>query len=155
VTRTKPSHLVLIAVLGGAITWLLETGLAATGQAVLVPPVTLAVALALIGAIVVIMALPVRPVSRGVPNARVDPFYATQVVMLAKASSLAAALLFGGGLGIVGYVLTRAVPTVGTVSLAFAAAGGALALLVGGLIAEYMCRIPPADEGNGETKTGP
>ncbi|MCU1409631.1 MAG: hypothetical protein JWR04_338 [Rhodoglobus sp.] len=146
-TRTKPLHLVLLAVLGGGLTWLLENALAASGRAVLIPPFTLAVALVLIGVIIVVMALPVRRVSRGVPNARIDPFYATRVVMLAKASSLGGALLAGGGLGIGGYLLSRSVlPAVGSVTMAFAAAVGAISLLAAGLIAEHMCMIPPDDD---------
>lgn len=146
-TRTKPLHLVLLVALGGGVTWFLETALAASGQAVLIPPFTLAVALLLIGVIIVVMALPVRRVSRGVPNARIDPFYATRVVMLAKASSLSGALLGGGGLGIVAYLLSRSVlPGVGSVTMAFAAAAGAISLLVAGLVAEQMCAIPPDDD---------
>ncbi|MDP3208625.1 MAG: DUF3180 domain-containing protein, partial [Rhodoglobus sp.] len=63
-TRTNPLHLVVLAVLGAVAAWLLETGLAASGRAVLIPPVTLAIALVLIGVIVVLMARPVRRVSR-------------------------------------------------------------------------------------------
>ncbi len=147
-SRTSPLHLVLLAVLGGAAAWFVEVALAASGNAVLIPPVTLAVALTLIGVLIVILALPVRRVSRGVPNARIDPFYATRVVVLAKASSLGAALLTGAGLGIAGYLLTRSVlPGVSAVVLAFAMAAGAALLLVASLIAEHMCAIPPDDEG--------
>jgi hypothetical protein len=147
VTRTKPLNLVLLAALGAAITWFLETALAASGRPIIIPPFTLAVALTLIGVIIVVMALPVRRVSRGVPNARIDPFYATRVVMLAKASSLSGALLGGGGLGIAAYLLSRSViPGVGSVTMAFATALGAILLLVAGLIAEHMCTIPPEDD---------
>ncbi|MEQ1737780.1 MAG: DUF3180 family protein, partial [Rhodoglobus sp.] len=88
----------------------------------------------------------VRRVSRRVVGARVDPFYATRVVMLAKASALSGALLAGAGLGIAVYLLGRSVPGVGSISLAFAGAAGAVLLLVGGLIAEHMCAIPPDDD---------
>lgn len=146
-TRTKPLHLVLLAVLGGGAMWFIETALTATGRPVVIPPFTLAVALLLIGVIIVVMALPVRKVSRGVVGARVDPFYATRVVMLAKASALGGALLGGGGLGIVGYLLSRSVlPAAGSVAMAVTTAVGALLLLVAGLIAEHMCRIPPEDD---------
>ena len=146
-TRTQPLHLVLLTLLGGGVTWFLETALAASGQPVLIPPFTLAVAIVLIGAVVVVMALPVRRVSRGAPNARIDPFYATRVVMLAKASSLSGALLAGGGLGIAGYLLSRSVlPGVGSITMAFATAVGATLLLVAGLVAEHMCTIPPDDD---------
>lgn len=155
-TRTKPTHLILLAVLGGGATWFLETALAASGRPVIIPPLTLGVALLLIGVILVVMALPVRRVSRGVPNARVDPFYATRVVTLAKASSLAGALLAGGGLGIAGYLLSRSVlPGVGSVTMAFASTVGAALLLVGGLVAEHMCTIPPDDDQKPRTSHDP
>ena len=146
-TRTKPLHLLTLAVLGTAALWFIETALAATGRPVLIPPVTLAVALVLIGVIIVAMAWPVRRVARGNRTARVDPFYATRVVMLAKASSLGGALLAGAGLGIVGYLLTRSVlPPVGSVTMAVTTAVGGALLLVGGLVAEHWCAIPPDDD---------
>ena len=46
-SRTKPLHLVLLAAFGAVAAWLLETVLAASGRAVLLPPVTLAIALVL------------------------------------------------------------------------------------------------------------
>lgn len=146
-TRTTPLPLVLLAVLGGAAMWFVEVALTASGHPIIVPPVTLAIALVLIGVLVIVMALPVRRVSRGVPNARIDPFYATRVVMLAKASSLSGALLTGAALGIAVYLLSRSVvPGVGSIVLAFASAAGAAVLLVAGLVAEHMCTIPPDDE---------
>lgn len=154
-TRTKPLNLLVFAVLGVAVMWFVETALAASGHPVIIPPFTLAVALVLIGAIIVAMAWPVRRVSRGTKNARVDPFYATRVVMLAKACSLGGAILAGGGLGIVGYLLSRSVVAgVGSVTMGIATAVGALVLLVGGLVAEHWCMIPPDDDEKdpGETR---
>jgi Protein of unknown function (DUF3180) len=147
VTRTVPLHLVLLAALGGGAAWFLEVALTASGRAILIPPFTLAVALTLIGVIVIAMALPVRKVSRGVPNARIDPFYATRVVILAKASSLGGALLGGAGLAIAAYLLSRSVlPAAASVSMAIATAVGAIVLLVAGLVAEHMCALPPDDD---------
>jgi hypothetical protein len=147
VTRTKPLHLLLLAVLSAATLWFVETALAASGRPVLIPPFTLAVALVLIGAIIAVMAWPVRRVARGDRTKRVDPFYATRVVMLAKASSLGGALLAGGGLGIVGYLLSRSVlPATGSVTMAVGTAVGAIILLVAGLVAEHWCTIPPDDD---------
>ncbi|MBN9239622.1 MAG: hypothetical protein BGO97_07995 [Micrococcales bacterium 70-64] len=154
-TRTKPLNLLVFAVLGVAVMWFVETALAASGHPVIIPPFTLAIALVLIGAIIVAMAWPVRRVSRGTKNARVDPFYATRVVMLAKACSLGGAILAGGGLGIAGYLLSRSVvPGVGSVTMGIATAVGALILLVGGLVAEHWCTIPPDDDEKdaGETR---
>ncbi|MDJ0333904.1 DUF3180 family protein [Salinibacterium sp. G-O1] len=142
--RTTPATLLLLAVLGGGVMWFVETALAASGRAVIIPPVTLGLALLLIGIIIVVMALPVRRVARGVAHARIDPFYATRVLVLAKASSLGGAVLGGGGLGIVGYLVSRSV--VGApVTMSITATVGAILLLVAGLVAEHMCTIPPDD----------
>ena len=146
-TRTKPLHLLMLAVFGGAILWFVETALAVSGRPVLIPPFTLSVALVLIGVIIAVMAWPIRRVARGNRSARVDPFYATRVVMLAKASSLGGALLAGAGIGIAGYLLSRSVlPAVGSVTMGVATAVGAILLLVGGLVAEHWCTIPPDDD---------
>lgn len=146
-TRTRPLHLILLALLGAVLLWFVQIALAAAGRPVVIPPYTLGVALLLIGAIVVAMAWPVWRVTRKVPGARVDPFYATRVVMLAKASSLGGALLAGAGLGITLYLLSRSVlPGVGSITMAAVATGGAVLLLVAGLVAEHMCTIPPDDD---------
>jgi hypothetical protein len=152
VTRTRPAHLILLLVVGALALWFIEIALAASGRAVLIPPFTLGVALLLIGVIVVLMALPVRRVARRVPGAAVDPFYATRVVIIAKASSLAGALLAGAGLGIGCYLLSRTVlPGLNAITMAFATALGGVVLLIGGLVAEHMCTIPPDDDSNGDT----
>jgi hypothetical protein len=157
VKRTTALQLVLLAVLGGGITWLLETALAAGGRAIIIPPFTLAAALVLIAVIIVVMALPVRRVSRGIPNARIDPFYATRVVMLAKASSLSGALVGGGGLGIGAFLLSRSVlPAVGSVTMAFGTGIAGILLVIAGLVAEHWCFIPPddADKNDGRLLPG-
>lgn len=144
--RTMPLHLVLLAVLGGGLTWLLETALASGGRAIVIPPYTLTAALILIAVIIVVMALPVRRVSRGLAKARIDPFYATRVVMLAKASSLSGAIVGGGGLGITAFLLSRSVlPAVGSVTMAVGAGIAGILLVIAGLVAEHWCFIPPDD----------
>ncbi len=146
-TRTRPLALVLLVALGSGLTWFLETALAASGRAIAIPPITLAIALLLIGVFVVAMALPVRRVSRRVPHARIDPFYAIRVVTLAKASSVSGALLAGGAAGILAFLLSRsASPVAGSVTATVLTGVGALLLLVAGLVAEHMCVIPPDDD---------
>jgi hypothetical protein len=158
VKRTRPFALVLYALVGAGAGWLLQTVLTAVGSAVLSPPFTLAFTLAVIGVIVLVFALPVRRAVRDRENHRVDPFYATRVVVLAKASSIAGSLLFGAALAIVVYLLTRSVVAgVGSIFTSAAAMVGSAVLLICGLVAENMCSLPPDDEGKdkGEKNTAP
>jgi hypothetical protein len=147
VTRTRPSVLLLLAMIGAVAGWFLEIGLVASGRPSFVPPVTLAAALALIGVIVVVLALPVYRVVRGTAKTRVDPFYATRAVVLAKASSMTGALLGGTAAAILVFLLTRSViPSTSALAPAIATVVAAILLLAGGLIAEKMCTLPPSDD---------
>lgn len=143
--RTKPLTLILLVVLGVGIGWLVQTALTSMGRPVFTPPLSLTLVLAVIGAGLVAMAWPVRRVVKKVAGAKVDPFYATRVVTLAKASSLSGSLLGGAALGMVAFLLTRPVPPVGSVSMAVAMVVGALVLTLGALVAEHMCTLPPDD----------
>lgn len=147
--RTRPLILVIDAVAAAIVGWLLQTALTATGAAAITPPFTLAVTLLVIGLVVVALALPVRRAVRDRENHHVDPFYATRVLVLAKASSILGALLFGASVAIVGYLLTRSVVAgVGSIFMSGAAVLGAVALLICGLVAESMCSLPPDDKNN-------
>ena len=151
-TRTKPTILIVLAVLGAAGGWLVQLWLQTTGRPIVIPPVTLAIALSLIGILVLLAAIPVyRSVIRAAQRA-VDPFYATRVVVLAKASSLTGAILGGVLAAFLVFLLSRpVVPAVGSVSIAIFTTVGAIVLLVGGLVAEKMCTLPPEDD----EKSGP
>lgn len=153
-SRTRPTHLLVLALTGALAAWLIELALVSGGRPVLVPPLTISVVLALIAVIVAAMAWPVRKVSRGVPGARVDPFYAARVVVLAKASSLTGAILGGAGIGILVHLSSRTVlPGVGSLLLAGAMALAAIMLIAGGLLAEHWCTIPPDDDENAGPET--
>jgi hypothetical protein len=55
-------------------------------------------------------------------------------------------VLTGSGVGIVIYLLTRTVlPGPGSIWLAVVATIGAALLLAAGLVAEYLCMLPPDD----------
>jgi hypothetical protein len=147
VKRTRPLVLVLFAIVGAGVGWLLDVILMAAGAAVASLPFTLALSLAVIGVLVLVFAVPVRRAVRDRENHTVDPFYATRVVVLAKASSIAGSLLFGAALSIVAYLLTRAVvAAVGSIFSSGACVVGAVVLVVCGLVAESMCSIPPEDK---------
>jgi len=151
VTRTRPTMLLLLALLGGGAGWFLETLLVSAGSPAFIPPYTLAVVLAAIGVIVVFVARPVYRAVRRTATTRVDPFYATRAVVLAKASSLTGALFGGVAAGVLVFLLTRSVvPAGGAVAMTIVTIAGSVILLAGGLIAEKMCTLPPDDDDSTE-----
>jgi hypothetical protein len=151
VTKTRPSLLVILILIGGGAGWLLEVMLVASGRPTLVPPVTLGAVLGLIGILIVLLALPVYRVVKKSPGATVDPFYATRIVLLAKASSITGSLISGLAAAILLFLLTRSVtPAVGSVAMSVATLVGSVLLLAGGLIAEKMCTLPPQDDSKPE-----
>lgn len=150
--RTRVSTILLTAVLGGAAAVSIELFLVANGRPMMSLPITLGIALAAIGGIVVSMAIPILRMTRSSGAPRVDPFYATRVVMLAKACTITGALAAGVSLGVLAYLLTRSIVSLGSVGQTIVTVVGAGALLAGGLIAEYMCRIPPSDDDNDAAK---
>jgi hypothetical protein len=152
VKRTRVTTLIALAIVGGAIGAFVELTLQANGRPIIGLPITLAIALAVIGGIVVTLAVPIRRMTRASNAPRVDPFYATRIVMLAKACAVTGALIAGVGFGVLAYLLTRSVIGVGSVTQAIATIIGAGVLLAGGLLAEHMCRIPPSDDDNDRGK---
>ena len=143
--RTRVPTLLVAATIGGVVGALLELALTVNGRPIINLPITLAIALAVIGGIIVSLSVPIRRMTHG-GAAPVDPFYATRVLMLAKASALTGALITGFGVGVLAYLLTRSVVGVGSVTQAIACIAGAGVLLAGGLVAEHMCKIPPRDD---------
>jgi hypothetical protein len=145
--RTQPTPLIALGLAGLVIGFLVELAATAWSSPLIVPPVTLPLALVLIAAVLVGLAWPIRQATRGRSTRRVDPFRAMRVALLAKASSLSSSLLLGIGLGIVAFILTRSVvPAVTSLWLAIGMALGAVILLAGGLLAEHFCTLPPDDD---------
>jgi hypothetical protein len=146
-TRTTPGSLIAIGVIGLVIGILLQLGLAAMNMPKLRPEFSLAITLVLIGAAAIALAVPVRRATRGNPAHRVDPFYATRVVVLAKASALGGALIAGVGLGLVIELAIRSgAPGAEAYLRVFSVLGGGIGLLAGGLIAEVLCTVPRSDD---------
>ena len=144
--RSRPASLIPLALGGAILGFLLELISSSTGRPIIVPPITLPLTLVVVAAIVLVFAIPIRRAVTGASKHRVDPFQAMRVAVLAKASSLSGALLAGTGLGVVLYLVTRTVvPSAGSVWLAVAMATGAAILLAAGLVAEYLCTLPPDD----------
>ncbi|HEY8589044.1 MAG TPA: DUF3180 domain-containing protein [Naasia sp.] len=148
--RTAPGLPVGLAIAGGVIGWLLEVGLASAGSAVLVPPYSLAVALAGIALVLAAAGWPIRQTVRGKATRRLDPFRAMRVLLLAKASTLAGALIGGASLAIVLYLLSRPVLPSAALPPAIAAVVASLVLVAAGLLVEHWCRVPPEDDDPGD-----
>lgn len=147
-TRTKVSTVVALVVIGAVAGFLVQIGLAAASSPKFRPEYTLALSLVFIAGVVIALALPIRRATRGAVRTRIDPFHATRVVLLAKASSIAGGLLTGGALGLLLELFVRS-GGLNSDSLlrTLAALGGAIALLVAGLVGEFFCTAPePPDD---------
>ena len=142
--RTHPTTIVAFTLGGLAFGYLGELALVSAGRSVIVPPVSLAITLVGVAALVVGVAWPIRQSVQGKSGRRVDPFRAARIAVLAKASSVTGALVLGVGLGITAFLLTRTVVApASTVWMGVVTAIGAALLLVGGLVAEHFCTLPP------------
>lgn len=144
---TTPGLPIGLAGAGGVVAYLLEVGLVASGRPTLVPPLTFPISLLVIAAVVVALGWPIRQVLRGHRTARLDPFRAMRVVLLAKASVLMGALLGGASLGVIAHLLSRPVLPAGSdVGSTVFSVVAALAAVAAGLIVEQWCRIPPESD---------
>ena len=144
--RTHASTLVAFVLAGLVVGYLADLATVSSGSKAIVPPISLAVTLTGVAVFVVVLAWPIRRAVKGKATKHLDPFRAMRTAVLAKACSLSGGLVFGFGLGITLFLLTRSVvPAADTVWLAFATAIGAGLLMAGGLLAEAFCTLPPDD----------
>ncbi|PPF13247.1 DUF3180 domain-containing protein [Rathayibacter sp. AY1G1] len=144
--RTRISTLLGLGLAGAVAGFLLDLAIAAAGRPVLIPPLTVPLTLIVVAALVLGFAVPIHRATKGTLRRPIDPFRAMRVVVLAKASSHVGALLLGASGGILVYLLSRAIPSLGSVWQDVATIVGALVLLVAGLVAEHLCTIPPSDD---------
>jgi cytochrome bd-type quinol oxidase subunit 2 len=146
VTRTRASLLVVLAAIGAVGGFLVQLALGALGVQKLLPEFTLAVTLVLIAIVVVALAVPIRRATHAEVRRRVDPFYATRVVLLAKACAVAGALLTGAAAGMIAELLVRPVSASEALWRMLAMLIASVLGLVGGLVAEALCVVPPDDD---------
>jgi len=146
---TRVGSLFGLAVIAGLVSYLAEALLVRLGEPQFIPPITLGVALSFIGVIIPVMAWPIRKLTKAKDSvtrpAAVDPFYATRVLLLAKAGSLTGAVLAGVGSGIAVFVLTRTALAPTPLVLTLISVIGGVVLSVGSVLAERWCQIPPTD----------
>ena len=145
--RTGAGILLITAAIGIAAGFLLDQALTSAGRATFNPTITLPIFLALLGAIVVALALPIRRATRGTNRAPVNPFWALRIAMLAKASSIVGAAVAGFGGGLALFLLTRPVtPSVGSLGAVLATGLCGALLVAAGLYAEHLCTIRKDDD---------
>ncbi len=152
--RTRPLAVLAAAAMGVAIGLVLQFALAGRGSGAFVPPLSLAIMLALIA--VVLLALGIRLRRAVLKRAGdVNPFHAVRLLATARAGQLVGGLLggFGGGLWLA--LLGRSVPAPTGTWLPDVLVLVAGALLVAcAAITEHLCRVPPGD-GEGDTPADP
>ena len=146
-TRTSPAVLVIATVLGAGAGFLLDQLLTSTGNATFTPMVSLPILLALLGVLVIALAIPIRRATRGRAAAPLDPFRAVRVAMLAKAASVVGAAVGGIGIGLLLFLLTRPViPSLGSMGTIIATIVACAVLVAAALIAENLCTIRKDDD---------
>jgi polyferredoxin len=144
--HTSPLTLVVYLLVGAAIGFGMEIALVGGGMQAVVPPYTLPITVIAAALIVVALAIPIRRSISGRSQARINPFRAMRVVVLAKASSLVGALIAGWGAGVAVFFFTRPViADTATIWSSIIAAVGGVVLLVAGIVAERLCTLPPDD----------
>lgn len=145
--RTGAGALFLATMLGVAAGFLVNQVLTSSGRPTFAPAVTLPILLVLLGAVVVVLAVPIRRATRGTGNAVVNPFRAVRIAMLAKASSIVGAVIGGMGVGLLVFVTTRpVVPSLGSLATVIATAVCGAILVAAGLVAEHLCTIRKDDD---------
>lgn len=145
--RTRPGILIVAAVLAVGAGFVTDQLLTASGRPTFTPAVTLPILLAVLGAFVVVLALPIRRATRGSTGAPVNPFRAVRVAALAKASSILGALFAGFGAGLALFLSTTpAPPSLGSMGTVIATIVCGVLLVAAGLVAEHLCTIRKDDD---------
>lgn len=144
--RTTATALAVAAAIGTAAGFAIDQLLTSTGRPTFTPSIMLPVLFVLLGVALVLLGLRVRRGVRGVGEP-VDPFRALRIAMLAKASSLAGAIVGGIGAGLLIFLFTRPVPpSLGSSGAVIASIVGAVALVAASLVAEQLCTIRKDDD---------
>ena len=145
--RTGAGVLVVAAVLGVAAGFAVDQLLTSSGRPTFTPAVTLPILLVVLGAVVIGFAVPIRRATHGSSPARINPFRALRIAMLAKASSIVGAAVGGLGAGLWIFVATRPVaPSLGSLATVIATTVCGALLVAAGLVAEHLCTIRKDDD---------
>jgi hypothetical protein len=141
--RTNPIALLGLTPFGFAVGFFADWAIVVRGGSAIRVPWTLTVTTLVLTAIVLALGARVRWATQPKPGRRIDPVLAVQILTFAKASSVGGALMIGGVVGILVYTLTRPVVAAELIPGAVGGLIASLVLVIGALIAERLCRIPP------------
>ncbi|GAB6856390.1 DUF3180 domain-containing protein [Microbacterium xylanilyticum] len=151
--RISPGLLLVLALAGAAVGFLLDHALTTAGRPTFTPSIVLPIFLALLAIAVLALAWPIRRSTRSATRRRVDPFRAVRIAMLARASSLVGAVITGFGAGLGAYLLSRPItPPIGAI---IATAAAALVLTIAAVIAESFCMLPGNGPHDPDGQNGP
>lgn len=154
--RTSPLAVSAFAVTGVAAGLLLQLARSTKGQAALVPPVSLALTLVVLGAVLLALAISLRRAVTRKSGRMVNPFHAVRLLAGARAGQFVGALFSGFGAGLALQLFTRSVfPPVATWVPMLVVVVGGIILGVCGYIAELWCRVPPDEPDADDTQAGP
>lgn len=144
----RPARLLLVAAVVGVVSWS-GLRLVEAGGGVLLPlPWTATAAMLVIAVAVVLAGRPVRRWTRGDRSKGIDALRAARVLVLARASAYSGAAL-------VGFYLAQVALVAGDLAvearrerfwLALVTVGGAVVMVVAGVVVERWCRLPPSDQ---------
>ncbi|CAG7620549.1 hypothetical protein LEUCIP111803_02373 [Leucobacter soli] len=154
--RTPFLSVVTFAVAGLAIGLLVQLVRSAQGSPPLVPPLSLAATLLVIAAVLVVLAILLRRAVLRTSGRAVNPFHAVRLLAGARAGQFAGALFAGLAAGSGLQLLTRSIlPPASTWAPMLLVLTSGVVLVVCGVIAELLCRVPPGDsEENPENHQG-
>lgn len=145
--RTSAGVLVGAAFLGAVVGFGVDQVLTAMGRASITPAYSLSILFGFLALAVLAFAWPIRRAVLARPARHIDPFRAIRIAVLARASSLLAALTGGGGIGLLLFVSTRGtVAPVGSLTAIVVTIAASVVLLVAALIAEKFCTLPKDDD---------
>lgn len=145
---TPAIRLLLVGGVAGALGWLLQVWLSASGYPVLRLHYVLALTLVVLAAVQLALAIPVRQAVKKDELRKLNPFYAFRVLVLGQASALTGALLGGFALGLLIWVLSKQVLPVEYPLANVVALVAGITLMVSGIVTEHFCTLPP-DDGEG------
>ena len=144
--RTSPLSIVAFAVVGIGAGLLVQIARSTAGQGALVPPLSLALTMLVMAAVLIVLGIALRRAVTRASGKPVNPFHAVRLLAGSKAGQFAGALLGGFGGGLLLQLLTRSVMPGAELWLPmlFVVFAGVV-LVVCGVITESLCRVPPSE----------